>query len=260
MKEKKFFILAFMSLVLVINGSIGSKNLVKEDIVKTENQGKFTIEKKEADEKESAGVDENKTGNMTMVEPNILKLYQELGLENKLQYNIFATALKGMEIIAPPQKEYLTIIDFTQDSSKRRFFLLDLEKKEIIYNDFVAHGMKSGEKEAEYFSNEENSHQSSLGFYLTAETYYGSNGYSLRLDGLDKGLNDNARKRDIVMHGASYVSERSIEETGRIGRSWGCPALRPDITNEVIDKIQGGNLVFVYAKGYEEKSNIIGKY
>lgn len=187
----------------------------------------------------------------------VKKLYEALELKGKLQYKIFQMAMKGFDTVSRPQKKYIAIIDFTQDSTKKRFFLIDIHNKEIVYNDLVAHGMNTGEKKARYFSNEEDSHMSSLGFYVTGEDYYGSKGYSLRLDGLDKGLNDNARKRAIVIHGASYVSELSIKEKNRIGRSWGCPALRPEINKDVIDKLKGGNLLFIYANNYEEKSTVL---
>ena len=188
---------------------------------------------------------------------NTKELYDSLNLTGKLSYKIFKMAMLGLETINPPKKNYLAIVDFTQDSSKKRFFMIDLVNKVLVYNDLVAHGRNSGEKETEVFSNSENSHMSSLGFYITNETYYGSNGYSLRLDGLDSGLNDNARKRDIVLHGAPYVSESLVEETGKIGRSWGCPAVPLKIYRDVIDKLKGGNLLFHYAKEYDKESTVL---
>jgi hypothetical protein len=116
-----------------------------------------------------------------------------------------------------------------------------------LYNSYVAHGQKSGEEEAEVFSNRENSHQSSLGFYLTDNTYIGKHGLSLRLDGLTRGLNDNARKRNIVVHSADYVSEEYIKKNKRLGRSWGCPALPVEGYEEVIELIKDKSLLFVYS-------------
>lgn len=186
-------------------------------------------------------------------------LYETLNLDGSLPYKIFKMAMNGLDIINPPRRDYLAIIDFSQDSTKKRFFLIDLLHKTLVYNDFVAHGRNTGEKDALSFSNEINSHKSSLGFYLTNETYYGSNGYSLKLDGLDIGVNDNARERDIVMHGAPYVSENNIEENGYLGRSWGCPALPMSIYRDVIEKLKGGNIIFSYAKEYESESSILNK-
>ncbi len=184
-------------------------------------------------------------------------LYEKLKLENKLDYKIFKLAMNGLEIINPPLKNYLAIVDFTKDSTKNRFFLIDLVNENLVYYELVAHGKNTGGVSSRDFSNEINSLKSSLGFYLTAEPYYGSNGYSLRLDGLDKGLNDNARERAIVLHGAPYVSESQIAQTGRLGRSWGCPAVKDEIAKDIINKLKGGNLLFHYAKGYEEKSTVL---
>lgn len=140
----------------------------------------------------------------------------------------------------------LTIIDFNQASSKKRLFILDLKNKRIIKNTLVAHGMRSGVNIAESFSNNRHSNKSSLGLYITNETYIGKHGYSLRLDGMSPGLNDNARKRAIVVHGADYVNESFISKNGRIGRSFGCPAIANDESEEIIDLIKGGSCLFIY--------------
>jgi hypothetical protein len=124
--------------------------------------------------------------------------------------------------------------------------VLDLATGETLFHELVAHGQGSGNDLATSFSNNPDSHQSSLGLYKTADTYVGRNGYSLRLDGLDMGFNDRARERAIVMHGAPYVSEAFAKAQGRLGRSWGCPALGDDVAREVIDSIKGGDLVFAY--------------
>src|SRR5690606_1715776 len=123
------------------------------------------------------------------------------------------------------QKEILTIIDFTLPSSQKRMWVIDMKENKVLYNTVVSHGKNSGKEYATRFSNRPESHQSSLGFYATAETYIGKHGLSLRLDGLEKGINDNARMRDIVIHGASYANESWVDAQGWLGRSYGCPAL-----------------------------------
>ena len=140
----------------------------------------------------------------------------------------------------------LTIVDFSTPSTTQRFYILDLKNQKIIKNTWVAHGMNSGVDVAESFSNKTNSNKSSLGLYVTKETYDGKHGYSLRLDGMSEGLNDNARERAIVVHGADYVSKDFIEETGRLGRSFGCPALPMDEVEGIIDLIKGGSCLFIY--------------
>jgi hypothetical protein len=140
----------------------------------------------------------------------------------------------------------LTVIDYSLPSTERRLWVLDLSDGNTLYHELVAHGQGSGGNIPTDFSNLSGSHQSSLGLFVTAETYVGSNGYSLRLDGLDAGFNDRARERAIVMHGAPYVSESVASTQGRLGRSWGCPALGEHVAREVIERIKGGNLVFAY--------------
>jgi hypothetical protein len=140
----------------------------------------------------------------------------------------------------------LTVIDYSKPSTEPRLWVLDLERERVLFEELVAHGRGSGENFATRFSNVEGSHQTSLGLFRTADTYVGSNGYSLRLDGLESGVNDRARERAIVMHGAPYVSPANVRTVGRLGRSHGCPALRPAIARTVIDTIKQGSLVFAY--------------
>jgi L,D-transpeptidase catalytic domain len=140
----------------------------------------------------------------------------------------------------------LTVIDYSRASTEPRLWVLDLASERVLFEELVAHGQGSGENYARRFSNLEGSHQTSLGLFRTADTYVGANGYSLRLDGLEPGVNDRARDRAIVMHGAPYVADASVRALGRLGRSHGCPALRPAVARTLIDTIKEGSLVFAY--------------
>ena len=140
----------------------------------------------------------------------------------------------------------LTVIDYSKPSSERRLWVFDLKSRELVYEELVAHGQGSGANMATQFSNDDEPHQTSLGLFVTRDTYVGKNGYSLRLDGLDRGVNDRARDRAIVMHGAPYVSEQFVKANGRLGRSWGCPAISTDVARQMIDRVKGGGLVFAY--------------
>lgn len=144
------------------------------------------------------------------------------------------------------QKEILTIVDYSLSSKENRLWVIDLKKNSILFQSLVAHGRNSGNEFAENFSNVHESYKSSLGFYVTAETYFGKHGYSLRLDGVEEGLNNNARGRAIVVHGAEYVSESFIQQNGRLGRSLGCLALTKELSKEVIDTIKNNSCLFVY--------------
>ena len=145
----------------------------------------------------------------------------------------------------------LTLIDYSRPSVEPRLWVFDLETGDLLFKELVAHGRNTGENMAVNFSNQMDSRQTSLGLFVTDDTYIGSNGYSLRLDGLDVGFNDRARDRAIVMHGAPYVNEEIAAAQGRIGRSWGCPALRTAIAAQVIDRIRGGGVVFSYYPNQE---------
>jgi hypothetical protein len=140
----------------------------------------------------------------------------------------------------------LTVIDYSKPSTTKRLWVYDLRLHELLYQELVAHGQGSGDNVPTRFSNQDETHRSSIGLFVTKDTYIGKNGYSLRLDGLDAGFNDHALARAIVMHGAAYVSEEFARALGRLGRSWGCPALREGIVREVIDRVKGGSLVFAY--------------
>ncbi|HQW80453.1 MAG TPA: murein L,D-transpeptidase catalytic domain family protein [Pseudomonadota bacterium] len=150
------------------------------------------------------------------------------------------------EIGAAPPTSRLAVVDYSRPSTERRLWLFDLPTQRLLHAEYVAHGRGSGENLAHAFSNVEGSHQSSLGLFLTDDTYTGGNGYSLRLDGLEPGTNDQARDRLIVMHGASYVDPVQALRQGRLGRSFGCPALRPVVARAVIDDLKNHQLLFAY--------------
>jgi hypothetical protein len=147
------------------------------------------------------------------------------------------------EIDAPST---LTIIDYSRPSTEPRLWVFDLASGRLLFDELVAHGRNTGENFARAFSDVVNSRQSSIGLFVARDTYVGSNGYSLRMDGLEPGFNGNARERAIVMHGAPYVSEAFAARQGRLGRSWGCPALREAVARDVIDTVRGGGVVFSY--------------
>jgi hypothetical protein len=155
----------------------------------------------------------------------------------------------------------LTVIDYSKPSSEKRLWVFDLKARELLYEELVAHGQGSGANMATQFSNEDESHQTSLGLFVTADTYVGKNGYSLRLEGLDRGVNDRARDRAIVMHGAPYVSEAFVKANGRLGRSWGCPAVNELVARKMIDTVKGGGLVFAYYPdaGWLRSSRYLGR-
>lgn len=143
----------------------------------------------------------------------------------------------------------ITILDFDQPSYKKRMYVIDLKNEKMLFNTWVAHGKNTGNVMAEFFSNRAGSLQTSLGLYITDETYQGENGISLKLIGLDD-TNFNAEERSIVLHGADYVSQQTINASGSIGRSWGCPAVSRRLCKPIIDKIKGGSCFFIYNHHY----------
>ena len=140
----------------------------------------------------------------------------------------------------------LAVIDYSLPSTSPRLWVFDVDRGRLLFQELVAHGRNTGEAVARHFSNVEGSKMSSLGLFQATDTYYGNNGYSLRLRGLDAGFNDHALDRAIVMHGAPYVSEAIAEHLGRLGRSWGCPAVRQEVARGMIDTLKGGALLFAY--------------
>jgi hypothetical protein len=152
-------------------------------------------------------------------------------------------AVDSGDLAAPPT---LTLIDYSRPSTEPRLWVFDLQSGALLFRELVAHGRGTGDNLAEHFSDEMNSHQSSLGLFVTKDTYVGHNGYSLRLDGLEPGFNSRAMDRAVVMHGAPYVNAEFAAKQGRLGRSWGCPALREAVAHQVIDTVRGGGVVFSY--------------
>lgn len=192
-----------------------------------------------------------------------MQLYEKLSLDSLgLSTQAYLNALTGFEKLQNAGKfcgqHLLSIIDFTKPSSQKRLFVIDLQEEKILFNTYVAHGQNSGTLYAEKFSNKPSSFQSSLGFYETKETYIGKHGYSLHLNGLEKGINDKADERAIVVHGAAYVSEGMINMQGYIGRSWGCPAIPQKLSKPIIDKIKDGTCLFIFANDnqYIEHSQV----
>ena len=144
------------------------------------------------------------------------------------------------------KRNQLTVIDYSLPSTEKRLWVFDLDSRSLSYHELVAHGVNTGANMATKFSNRHGSRQSSLGLFSTGKTYTGRNGYSLKLHGLERGINHEALARTIVIHGAWYVSETHAKKHRRLGRSWGCPALEPKVARPLIDAIKEGSLVFVY--------------
>lgn len=144
-----------------------------------------------------------------------------------------------------PASDRLAVIDYSLPSTAKRLWVFDLNKRQLLLSEWVAHGRNSGENLAKQFSNVEGSYQSSIGLFRTAESYSGKHGYSLRMDGLEPGVNDRARERAIVIHAADYVSPR-VTGQGRLGRSLGCPAVRPEVAKQVVDSLKGGQFMFAW--------------
>lgn len=174
-------------------------------------------------------------------------LYNEMELDGVVNYDAFEKAVAGYNKIGQKSKEILTLVDFSKPSTEERFYVFDMRHKKLLFTSLVSHGKNSGGNYATSFSNKTGSLKSSLGFFLTENTYQGRNGYSLILDGLEKGINDKAKERAIVIHGAAYSNPSVIASSGRLGRSFGCPALPLAVSKPIINTIKGGSLLFIYA-------------
>ena len=197
------------------------------------------------------------SGNMTSSAPIFAKpafdinsevthLSQKAPQLNKQVLKLALTAYQKASVKGAVKKPVLTVIDYSLPSSKQRMWIFDVRKKKLLYNTYVAHGQNSGMTTPHHFSNQNSSKETSLGTYLTRDTYIGSKGYSLNLQGLEKGFNDNAYNRRVVMHGAWYVEPDFIKKAGRAGRSWGCPSIAKTLAKPVINMIKGGSILFAY--------------
>ncbi|WP_433815365.1 murein L,D-transpeptidase catalytic domain family protein [Flavobacterium johnsoniae] len=207
---------------------------------------KNTTELKTATTRSIAKVEKKLT-----VDAKIENIYYSLNSNNfKLpELKSFSEALKGFYLLKERgiiQKNILTLVDFSLSSNTKRLWVIDMTTNTILFNSLVAHGRNTGEEFATAFSNLNSSFKSSLGFYATGEIYQGKHGASLRLDGLERGVNDNARERGVVMHGADYVSESFIRDHKRLGRSQGCPAVPVELTDEIIETIKGKSCLYIY--------------
>jgi len=178
-------------------------------------------------------------------------IYERLHLsEMGLKQLVFNKALVGLNVLTLQnqliKKGIVSIVDFSQSANAKRLYIIDLTNEKVVYNTYVAHGRNSGEEFAVSFANKVNSYKSSLGFYITENTYQGAHGLSMRIKGIEKGINDDALSRGIVMHGADYVSESFIKNCGRLGRSQGCPAVPTTLCMPIINYIKEGSCLFMY--------------
>lgn len=175
-------------------------------------------------------------------------LYRSMQLEGVVSWKAFRQAVAGYNKIENRKRDILTLIDFSRPSTEKRLWVFDMKQRKVLFTSVVSHGKNSGANYATSFSNEYGSYKSSLGFYLTESTYQGKNGYSLILNGLEKGINDRARERAIVMHGAPYADPSVVSKGGRLGRSFGCPAVPQRLSRPIIDAIKGGSVMYIYAE------------
>lgn len=198
------------------------------------------------------------------IEMNVEKVYGSLNTNHlslpKMQS--FSEALKGFYLLKERgviQKDILTLVDFSLSSNVKRLWVIDLTTNTIVYNSLVAHGRNTGEEFATSFSNDASSFKSSLGFYVTGEIYQGKHGKSLKLDGLEKGVNDKARERGVVMHAADYVSDAFIKNNKRLGRSQGCPAIPVELSANIINTIKNKSCLFIYhpLRDYTNRSKLL---
>lgn len=194
----------------------------------------------------------------------VTNLYQQFDLQDAgLGKKAFEYALKGYYYLLERhwlnKTNVLSIVDMSQSSRNKRLYVLDLDQKKVLINTYVAHGRASGGEFAQSFSNSPSSHKSSLGFYITQGTYYGNNGLSLRIRGMERGFNDRAGGRNVVVHGSQYVGPDFLEMNKFCGRSYGCPAVPADECETIIDLIKEGSVLFIYhpTKKYISKSKIL---
>jgi hypothetical protein len=201
---------------------------------------------------------------LKMVSLEAADMFREMQLEDSgLNEKALEYALIGYHRLLKKgllsRTDILSICDFSQSSSLKRMYVIDVQNRKLLYRSYVAHGINSGTEYANSFSNIPESHKSSLGFYVTRNTYFGGNGLSLRIDGMDRGFNNKASQRNIVIHGAPYVSERILHKYGVMGTTFGCPAIPDELSGEIIPAIKGGSCFFIYypSKRYLERSSVL---
>lgn len=245
----KFLPLVFLGFILNFSSTkTTSKSIYKTDSVKTE-----TIKSKTLAENKVLSFEEKTT-----------ELYHQIeaGQYSLPNLESFIKAFEGYSALENQGKvknNILTIVDFSFSSTKERMWVIDMTNKKIVLQTLVSHGMNSGKEFAKSFSNQNESFKSSLGFFITGETYTGKHGISLKLDGQEYGLNDNARERAVVVHGADYVSKKLASRQGYIGRSQGCPAVAPEVAPTLINTIKNKSVLFIYhpTRMYVNKSRLV---
>lgn len=205
-----------------------------------------------------------KAAEMRMIVATAASIYEEMDLEDSgLSRQAFTYAWTGYYKLKKQGRLHragiLSICDFSQSSSNQRMYVIDVRNRRLLYRTYVAHGINSGEEFANSFSNRRESCKSSLGFYVTTRTYTGMNGLSLRIEGVDKGFNDNASRRNIVIHGASYVSLRILHKYGVMGTTFGCPAIPVEMSSQIIPVVKNGSCFFIYypSKKYLAQSPVL---
>ena len=234
-------VLIFFSMLLLASNNFAEENLMTENITENSQQ---PIEQK----KQKIAID-------------VKSVYDSLNIKNKIDYSIFQKAYLGYVQISHKNPGVLIIIDYTKPSNEERFYVLDLNKKKLVYSTRVAHSKNSGLEIPLEFSDDPNSYQSSLGFFVTLGEYNGAYGYSLRLKGLEENINANAEDRAIVIHGGDIVEDEYIKKFGFAGRSLGCPVLPNSLTREIIDFIKHGRVLFIYGNDeeYIDESTYLSK-
>lgn len=247
----KIFIIPLLGLVLYSCNNTDREALRKEKL--EEEEFHSLLESSDVLDDDTLTRDKKEYSTLSKInfEDSVLSIYNNIELQELgLPFKVFRYGMIGFFSLKQEgrlqEKNLLSIIDFTQSSCNKRFYTIDLDNQEVIYHTYVSHGRNTGQDKATSFSNEPGSNKSSLGFYVTAETYSGSKGFSLRLEGMEKGFNENLRKRAVVMHGADYVSEDWIKSYGRLGRSQGCPALPQNMTSTVINTIKDRTAIFAF--------------
>ena len=234
-------VLIFLSMLLLASNNFAEENLMTENI--TENSQQPVEQKPQK------------------IIVDVKSVYDSLNIKNKIDYSIFQKAYLGYVQISHKNPGVLIIIDYTKPSNEERFYVLDLNKKKLVYSTRVAHSKNSGLEIPLEFSDDPNSYQSSLGFFVTLGEYNGAYGYSLRLKGLEENINANAEDRAIVIHGGDIVEDEYIKKFGFAGRSLGCPVLPNSLTREIIDFIKHGRVLFIYGNDeeYIDESTYLSK-